>query len=151
TPRTAVWWRLKFLYFGSLVSLLCSLSSSFFSTRRRSERRPSECCSIRCRGSGLLAPNSRRRLAGAPNGPPARQVAMSIGRRSARMPEECAAWDAKASCKELREGCNNICNTLEMKDILRAMESLENDGKAVRDEMERVLSSGGFVRSERVS
>jgi hypothetical protein len=38
-----------------------------------------------------------------------------------------------------------------MKDILRFMQPEENNGQAVRDALERVLASGEFARSERVS
>jgi serine/threonine-protein kinase len=38
-----------------------------------------------------------------------------------------------------------------MKDILRSMQPGENNRQAVRDELERVLASGEFARSERVS
>jgi hypothetical protein len=55
---------------------------------------------------------------------------------------------AATGCKK---GCNDICPPLEMKDILRSMTPGENNGQAIRDELERVLSSGDFARSERVS
>ena len=63
------------------------------------------------------------------------------------MPDECAGLHAKASCNGLQKGCNDICTHLEMKDILRSMEPADNNGQAVRDELERVLSSGDGYRA----
>src|SRR5438876_12211745 len=48
-------------------------------------------------------------------------------------------------------GCHNICTALETNVILRTMEDRPDIAQAAREELERVLSSPEFARTERLS
>src|ERR1700730_10294767 len=53
--------------------------------------------------------------------------------------------------RRVREGCNNVCTSLETKVSSEPMATAQQNGQALRDELERVLSSSCFARAERVS
>ena len=87
-----------------------------------------------------------------PNGPSAHPVVTTNGSRTnSRTPRECARFRLKPSLKRLPKGCHNVCTTLETNVILRTMEDRPDIAQATREELERVLSSPEFARTERLS
>jgi TolB-like protein/Tfp pilus assembly protein PilF len=67
------------------------------------------------------------------------------------MSEEWTASGARDKLKGVEKGFYNPCTQLIINDILRAMPPEGSNEQAVRNELERVLSSAPFSRNERLS
>src|SRR5438477_575835 len=87
-----------------------------------------------------------------PNAPSAHPIVTTNGSKTnARTPRECARFRREGSREGLPKGCHNVCTALETNVILRTMADRPEIAQVVREELERVLASPEFARTERVS
>src|SRR5436853_7368083 len=62
-----------------------------------------------------------------------------------------ASWNRKPSLRGLREGCTTFTRRCKERVCSELMATEQRNGKAPREELERVLSSACFARSEGLS
>src|SRR5260370_4735512 len=87
-----------------------------------------------------------------PNAPSAQPVATTNGSRTnARTPRECAHFRREGSRIGVPKGCHNVCTALETNVILRTMEDRPEIAQAVREGLQRVLSTPDFATTRRVA